>query len=122
MRALLLALAAFVLAGCALRPRYGDFVNAETPGPTVALQLISEDAPVSGAVVEMGEYRNKVTVVTDAQGGFSLPVDKKYVADNPILAINAPKGVGRTHVVAKQLMVLPFAPAMPAVDADAGTP
>ena len=122
-RGLSLVVAALVLAGCALRPRYGDFINAETPGPAMALQLLdTDDQPVSGATVEIGEYRNKVTVVTDAQGAFLLPVEKKYFGDNPIVVVNPPKGVGRTHVVTKQLLtVLPPAPE-PVSDADAGIP
>jgi hypothetical protein len=122
-RGLTLVAAALVFAGCALRPRYADFITAETPGPSVALQLLdADDQPVSGAAVEFGEYRNKVTLVTDVQGAFFLPVDKKYFGDNPVLAVNPPRGVGRTHVVSKSPMtLLPLAPEAPAADADAGT-
>ncbi len=123
MRGLALTVAALVLvlAGCALRPRYGEFVTPQTVGPSVALQLVSADVPVAGATVEFGEYRNKVTLTTDAEGGFSLPVDKKYFADNPILVVNAPKGVGRTRVVAREpLRLLPVAPAE-VEGSDAGT-
>ena len=37
----------------------------------------------AGAKIELGEGKSKVTATSDAMGGFLLPVDKRYVADNP---------------------------------------
>ena len=101
MRTLAILATATVFAGCALRPRYAELVPKETPGTKVQLQLIEvvNDVPVEGAMIEVGEYRNKVVVKTDAQGLFTLPVDKKYFEDNSILVVSAPSGIGRTRIV-----------------------
>src|SRR4051794_37558207 len=74
------------LTGC-LRPRYAEFVTRETTGKEVLLQLVesSTGAPVPNATVEMGEYRNKVSVKTDALGNFALPIEKKHLDDNSII-------------------------------------
>src|SRR3954465_1957131 len=100
MRKLSLIVAAVAFVGCALRPRYAELVDKTTPGPLVQLQLVELQAgkPVAGALVEMSEYRNKVSVKTDAEGRFALPVDKKYLEENPIFVINAPSASGRTKV------------------------
>ena len=96
---LALAMVALVLAGCALRPRYAEFVSRETKGASIQLQLRAVDGdPVAGATVEVGEYRSKVVAVTDAEGRFTLPVNKTFLADNPVLVVNAPPDTGRTRV------------------------
>ncbi|MBS1153382.1 MAG: hypothetical protein H6Q89_5080, partial [Myxococcaceae bacterium] len=48
-----LTLAVLCLCGCALRPRYGDFVKKDTPGPNVQLRLVGPlGAGVGGVTVE----------------------------------------------------------------------
>jgi hypothetical protein len=98
----LVALALLGLAGCALRPRYGEVVTAVTPGPTAQFQLLDANTglPVAEATVELGEGRSKLMGKTDAQGLFTLPVEKKLRDENSILVINPPAGFGRTKVVA----------------------
>ncbi len=93
--------AAVMLAGCALRPRYADFVSKETTGP-VTLQVIEKNSgtPVANAAVEVGELKGRVNVKTDPQGFFVLPVDKQLLADNALIVVTAPSGVGRVQVVA----------------------
>lgn len=108
MRALVLVVVAVALSGCALRPRYAEFVGKETKEP-VKLQLLEKKSGtgVADATIELGE-RNKVLVKTDAQGFFTLPIDKRFLDDNALLVVNAPAGVGRTTVV-----VAPVAPSTP---------
>lgn len=98
--AFLLAVAALAIAGCALRPRYADFISKETPAP-VKLQLIEKKtgAPIPNAAVEVGELRGRVNVKTDADGYFVLPIDKQLLADNALIVVSTPPGFGRTQVV-----------------------
>jgi hypothetical protein len=99
MRTLALFVAAMVLVGCALRPRYAEFVSKETTAP-VKLQVVEKrsGAPVPGASIEVGEFRGRVSVKTDADGYFLLPVDKKLLDENSLIVITAP-GYGQTTVV-----------------------
>lgn len=108
MRKLALFVAALTLAACTLRPRYADFVSKETTGP-VKLQVIEKNSglPVAGASVEVGELRGRVSVKTDPEGYFMLPVDKRLLDDNALIVVNAPGGVGRT-----QVLPAPLAPAV----------
>ena len=128
MRTTTLICATLALAGCALRPRYTELVDKDTPGPAVQVQLVEVESgqPVPGATVELGEYRNKRTFTTDAQGMFTLPVEKKYLDDNSILVINSPAAAGRTRVVVKPAQTepapLPGAPVVAPVEpVDAGS-
>ena len=129
MRALTVFLAAFLLTGCSLRPRYSEFVGKETVGP-VKLQVVEKKSglPVAGAAIEVGEQRVKVSMKTDADGFFTLPVDKKLMDENALIVVTVPPGVGRTRisVASSEPMVAPHP--MPAPESapavglgDAGT-
>ncbi len=101
MRFLALCIAACALAGCALRPRYAQFVTPETTGP-VRLQVLDKKsgAPISGATIEVGESRGRFSAKTNAEGVFTLPVDKKLMDENALIVISAPAGFGRTELIA----------------------
>jgi hypothetical protein len=123
LRALTLAVVAVALAGCALRPRYAQFVSKDTTGSRVQLQLLerSTGMPVAGAVIEVGEYRTRVITRTDGQGLFALPIDRRYLDDNAIIVVSPPVGVGATRVASVEPVVsAPVAP-LP-IDLDAGAP
>lgn len=95
MRLLLLAsVFAASLSACSLRPRYADFVSASTVGKEA--RFVVTDAathqPVPGAKVEVSEGKTRVAVTTAADGTFTLPVDKKYVDENPVMVVTLPKG------------------------------
>jgi hypothetical protein len=87
-------------AGCALRPRYGDFVNAKTEGKEVSFVVSDADSgkPVSGAKVEVSELKNRVQVTTGADGIFKLPVEKKFLDENPLFVVTLPKDVTKYRV------------------------
>ncbi|MBS1151507.1 MAG: hypothetical protein H6Q89_3205 [Myxococcaceae bacterium] len=111
MRALVVFAAALALAGCALRPRYTQFVGVESPAP-VKLQLVEKKTgmPVAGAVIEVGEARGRLSFRTDAEGCFVLPVDKRLIFEDALIVVNPPPGVGRTEV-----LVVPVGPPEPVV-------
>lgn len=116
MRALALAAAAaLVLSGCALRPRYAEFIGKETTA-AVKLQLVEKKSGsgVADASIELGE-RNKLVLKTDAQGYFTLPIEKRFLDDNTLLVVNAPAGVGRTEVIVAPVAPPPT-PEQPAAD------
>jgi nucleoid-associated protein YgaU len=101
MRQLLVAiLFAALLGGCALRPRYADFITAKTEGKEVTFQLLDADTKkaVPGAKIEVSELRSRINVTTAADGTFTLPVDKKLVSDNPVFVVSLPAGVLRSEV------------------------
>ena len=112
-------------AGCAMRPRYQEFVSAErlkdTAAPLVSLTVTdpSTGQPLGGAKVEIGEFPKKFSAVAGADGVVNVPLDKRYHADNAIIAVTLPKGVARYKLVAT-----PVAPVETAASAgaDAGAP
>ena len=81
--------------GCALRPRYRDFVSETTPGPTAKLVLRQKgsDTTLGNVKLEMSEWKNKVYMTTAADGTFAMPVEKKYLDENPVLVVMLPAGV-----------------------------
>ena len=94
-RLVLLVSSLVLLAGCALRPRYADFVSPSTKGEKVTF-LLSEKGtgkPLPNVAVEMSENKNRVRVTTAADGTFSFPVDAKYVKENPVIVVSVPRGV-----------------------------
>ncbi|MCU0698298.1 MAG: hypothetical protein MUC96_17480 [Myxococcaceae bacterium] len=116
MRPVLLGTAAVVLLaqGCALRPRYRDFVTAKTEGKQVQLQLTDGvGAPVPNAKVELSEWKNRLQLTTAADGTFTLPVEKKYLDENPVLVVQVPVGVS-AYAVALWTPPPPPAPVVPA--------
>lgn len=99
------------LSGCTLRPRYADFVSPSTKGEKVTFLLAEKDSgrPLPNVQVEMSELRSRVRVTTAPDGTFSLPVDARYVKENPVIVVSVPRGVG-----GYQLTVVTAAPPPPA--------
>lgn len=123
LRVLLVASSLLLLAGCALRPRYADFVSPTTAGDKVTFLLTEKSSgkPLSGIAVEVGELKSRVRVTTGADGTFSLPVDKKLVADNPVIVVAVPRGV-TGYELAVVTAPAPVAPETPATPAAPETP
>jgi len=124
------------LCGCALRPRYADFVSSTTQGKEATFVVTDADTnrPVPGAKVEVSEGKNRVSVTTAADGTFKLPVEKKYLDENPVMLVTLPKGfelykvalappAAVTPPAEPTLSAPPQAPPPPPLDApDAGMP
>lgn len=129
MRLVLFAAAvALLVSGCALRPRYADFVSAKTEGKEVTF-VVTDTAtgkPVPGAKIEVSELKNRVIVTSGADGTFRLPVEKKYVDENPVFVVTLPKGVEQYEVKPSPPPPPPAPVEVPAAAApeaaDAGTP
>lgn len=84
-----------MLAGCALRPRFNEVVNAKTSGPEVKLALLDATSlqPLPNVKVEVGEGRARYQTTTDAKGHFTLPNKKNYADDNSLIVVSLPTGV-----------------------------
>lgn len=93
-------LLAVVAAGCSLRPRYNDYHLMVDVLKEARFVVVNPDdnKPISGAKIELGEGKSKVTTTSDSMGGFLLPVDKRYVDDNPVLVVTLPKGMEKYEV------------------------
>lgn len=118
MRLVLIAsVLALAVAGCALRPRYGDFVTSKTEGKELTFVVIDTDTnqPVPNAKVEVSELKNRLMLTTGADGTFKLPVEKKYVDENPVLVVSLPKGVSAYRVEVARPPPPPPAPVEPPV-------
>jgi len=63
--------------------------------------------PVPNAKLEMSELRNRVTVSTGPDGVVTLPVEKKYLDENPVLVVSLPSGVTRYVLEVKPPVVIP---------------
>ncbi len=100
---------ALLASSCALRPRYRDFVTTKTEGSSLKL-LMTDGAglPVANAKIELSELRNRQQFSTSADGTFALPVDKKYLDENPVLVVQLPPGSKRYS-----LAIAPIAPPLP---------
>ncbi|MDP3234967.1 MAG: hypothetical protein Q8S33_22745 [Myxococcales bacterium] len=78
---------------CALRPRYRDFVTAKTDAKSVQLLVTNgAGAPMPNVKVELSELKNRVAMTSAADGTFALPVEKKYLDENPVLVLLLPQG------------------------------
>jgi hypothetical protein len=108
-----------LLAGCTLRPRYADFINAKTEGAVATFVIVDADRsiPIAGAKIEIGELKNRVNVTSGADGTFTLPVDKKYSDENSIFSVTLPRGLAHYKI----LLAPQEAPSVPEV-LDAGEP
>ncbi len=106
----------FVASGCSLRPRYNDF--GLKPGEVKEARFVVLDAesgrPVEGAKVEVSEFKNRVISTTGADGTFVLPVEKKYVDENPLFVVTLPRGVLQYRVELVHEAVAPVLPPEPA--------
>ena len=113
--------AALLISGCALRPRYADFVSPTTAGKEVTF-LVTDAAtklPVPNAKIEVSELKNKLSVTTGPDGTFKLPVEKKYLEENPVFVVSLPKGFEEYRLA---LAPLPVSPIEVGGDAPQGPP
>lgn len=129
LRVLLVASSLLLLAGCALRPRYADFVSPTTTGDQVTFLLTEKGTgrPLPAINVEVGELKHRVRVTTSADGTFSLPVDASLLKDNPVIVVSVPRGVTGYELVlvtapAPAAPQAPAAPATPEAPASPATP
>lgn len=124
---------AVLISGCALRPRYADFVTSKTTGKDITFVVTdaATGSPVPNAKIEVSELRNKLSVKTGADGTFKLPVDKKYVDENPVFVVTLPKGFEEYRLAVslpppspEPVEAPPVGPPPPALEAipDAGAP
>ncbi len=129
----LTSLVAFSLSACALRPRYADFVTSKTPGKEVTFVVtdLMTQQPVPNAKIDVSELKNRISVTTGADGTFKLPVEKKYLDENPVFVVTLPRGTERYQVALAPLPVAPAEeissppqgpPPPPLTPPDAGTP
>ena len=127
---LLVVSVASLTSGCALRPRYADFVTPMTAGKEVTFVVTDANTnrPVPNARVEVSELRNRIQVTTAADGTFKLPVDKKYLEENPVFVVTLPRGF-ETYRVAlappppvEPAREVPSTEPAPAAVPDAGMP
>lgn len=114
---------ALLATGCALRPRYADFVSAKTEGKELTLVVIDPETtrPVPGAKIELSELKNRVNVTAAADGTFKVPVEKKYLDENSIFVVTLPKDV-LAYRIELARKAPPPPPPMPNVDAPPVTP
>ncbi len=98
---------------CALRPRYRDFVTAKTDAKSVQLLVTNgAGAPLPNVKVELSELKNRVAMTSAADGTFALPVEKKYLDENPVLVLLLPQGTS-AYALTLAPPPLPVAPPMP---------
>ncbi len=95
MRGLLpLAVVLGLSSSCALRPKYRDFVSSKTTSKDVALQVTDgAGAPLPDVKIEFSEFKNRLQLTTGADGVVKLPVEKKYLDEDPVLVVQVPVGV-----------------------------
>jgi hypothetical protein len=95
MRQLVICLAfAVAFSACPLRPRYTDFITRRTEGKTFTFVLVDDETgkPIPNARVEVSELRNRLQLITAADGTFTLPVEKKYIDEDPVFVVTLPVG------------------------------
>lgn len=95
MRQLVFLLAfAVALSACPLRSRYTDFITRRTEGKSVTFLLADSETgkPIPNARVEVSELKNRLQLVTAADGTFTLPVEKKYIEEDPVFVVTLPAG------------------------------
>jgi len=101
MRSIILAgFMAFFVSGCALRQRYADFISSKSPGKeaTFVVTDAATQQPVVNAKIEVSELREKITTTTGPDGTFKLPIDKKYVEENPVFVVTLPRGFEKYRI------------------------
>ncbi len=110
----------FLLTACSLRPRYQDIAKDVAPPELVVQVVDGSNTPVPGARIEIGD-RVRFKAVTDENGVFRLPIEKKYADENALVVVVLPKGVKGYRFVTKSAEATPT-PGEPldAAAADAG--
>ncbi|MBL8934304.1 MAG: hypothetical protein JNM69_07115 [Archangium sp.] len=125
MRAARLLLSSMLVVGlsssCALRARYRDFVTPKTEGKDVQLLVTNgQGAALPNVKVEMSEWKNRLVMTSAADGRLSMPVDKKYLDENPVLVVQLPPGTSQYTLALAPPPLPPPPPVMapPALPAD----
>ncbi|MBM4783346.1 MAG: hypothetical protein GQE15_37185 [Archangiaceae bacterium] len=100
MRAARIVLSSVLVVGlsssCALRARYRDFVTPKTEGKEVQLLVTDgQGAALPNVKVEMSEWKNRLVLTSAADGRLTMPVDKKYLDENPVLVVQLPAGMSQ---------------------------
>ncbi len=117
--------AVMLLSACALRPVYRDVVPTLLPNlKTVTLQVVERETlrPVEGATIESGEGKSRFFAMTDNNGLFVLPVDKKRFDENSVLLVSAAASHGRCQIrEAPKVAPVEAAPADTSMEPDSGT-
>jgi hypothetical protein len=98
----IIGLAALLTVGCALRPRYRDLVPKvlEVQRVRLCVKEPQTDIGVPGAKIEFGEGKAKISLVSDKDGVFELPVEKRFFDENPILVVTTPPAVSGYRIEA----------------------
>ncbi len=95
MRQLIICIAfAVAVSACALRPRYTDFITRRTEGKSVTFLVSDMESgkPIPNARVEVSELKNRIILNTAVDGTFTLPVEKKYIDEDPVFVVTLPVG------------------------------
>ncbi|MER2559435.1 MAG: hypothetical protein ABTQ32_01875 [Myxococcaceae bacterium] len=100
MRAARIVLSSVLVVGlsssCALRARYRDFVTPKTEGKDVQLVVTDgQGAALPNVKVELSEWKNRLVLTSAADGRLTLPVEKKYLDENPVLVVQLPAGTSQ---------------------------
>lgn len=122
----LACLSLLLLGACALRPRYDELTTrfvaqGDSPNEVLVQVVDRDDMPVPGARIELGD-RAKFKATTDANGVFKLPLEKRFVDENPLVVVVLPPGVRGYKLQAPQVQTQQspgLMDAPPAADGDA---
>lgn len=125
MRAARILLSSVLVVGlsssCALRARYRDFVTPKTEGKDVQLLVTDgQGAALPNVKVEMSEWKNRLVMTSAPDGRLTMPVDKKYLDENPVLVVQLPPGASQYSLALAPPPLPPPPPVMapPALPAD----
>lgn len=100
---------------CALRPRYRDFVGPKSEAQVPLLVTDDNGLPIANAKIELSEWKNRLVLTSGANGVLNLPVEKKYLDENPVLVLQLPPGVSSYRLA----LAPPPLPPAPPVEAPA---
>jgi hypothetical protein len=90
----IIGLASLFFTACALRPRYRDVAPKlqDVQRVRLCVKEAKSGSGLSGAKIEFGEGKAKTSLVSDKDGMFELPIDKRFFDENPILVVTMPAG------------------------------
>jgi hypothetical protein len=113
-----------LLTGCALRPRYGEVVAAQTPGSEVKLTLVNSanNQPLPNVRVEIGEGKARYQATSDAKGLLTLPNKKSYRDENSLIVVTLPPRVDGYRLGLAPVEAAPAEPAVAPVPDGAAKP
>lgn len=118
MRAARIVVSSFLVVGlsssCALRARYRDFVTPKTEAKEVQLLVTdAQGAALPNVKVELSEWKNRLVLTSAADGRLTMPVEKKYLDENPVLVVQVPPGTTQYTLALAPPPLPPPAPVMP---------